>query len=237
MGKQTGFIFYVPSYYTSKVCPATGFINLLYPRYETIRKAKEFFSQFDQICLHPSENYFEFHINYESFNKKVEGLQQKWMICSHGIRLESFRDSKKNNQWDTRKVDITQEIIELFKKYSIEFKDEECLIEAITKQDKREFFKELMRLFKLTLQMRNSRVNTDEDWMISPVKDHRGHFFHSSKLKDHSMPQNADANGAYHIALKGLLMLQQLSKNSENNFKPDLSKKAWFEFIKSQQIK
>ena len=237
MGKQTGFIFYVPSYYTSKVCPATGFINLLYPRYETIRKSKEFFSQFDQICLHPSENYFEFHINYENFNKKIEGLQQKWMICSHGIRLESFRDSKKNNQWDTRKVDITQEIIELFKKYSIEFKDEECLIEAITKQDKREFFKELMRLFKLTLQMRNSRVNTDEDWMISPVKDHRGHFFHSSKLKDHSMPQNADANGAYHIALKGLLMLQQLSKNSENNFKPDLSKKAWFEFIKSQQIK
>ena len=40
MGKQTGFLFYTPAYYTSKVCPSTGFINLIYPKYESVDKSK-----------------------------------------------------------------------------------------------------------------------------------------------------------------------------------------------------
>ncbi|MGI9257118.1 MAG: type V CRISPR-associated protein Cas12a/Cpf1, partial [Salinispira sp.] len=34
LGKQSGILFYVPAGYTSKICPRTGFVNLLYPRYE-----------------------------------------------------------------------------------------------------------------------------------------------------------------------------------------------------------
>ena len=237
MGKQTGFIFYVPAYHTSKICPATGFINLLYPKCETIEKTKEFFGKFDQICFNESADYFEFHFDYKKFNKKAEGLQQEWVVCSHGKRLKSFRDTENNNQWTTREVDITQELKDLLKKHSIEFENEECLIDSIVKQ-KSEFFKEFIRLLRLTLQMRNSKINTDEDYLISSVKDHQGNFFDSRKPQNHPMPCNADANGAYHIALKGLLMLQQLNKNKDTKkFKPNLSNKAWFEFVKSQAHK
>ena len=49
LGKQSGFIFYVPAWHTSKIDPATGFVNFLQPKYENIEKAKEFFGNFESI--------------------------------------------------------------------------------------------------------------------------------------------------------------------------------------------
>ncbi len=50
------------------------------------------------------------------------------------------------------------------------------------------------------------------------------------------MPQNADANGAYHIALKGQLILKQFSENKDTkSFKLNLSNKAWYEFIQNKK--
>ena len=234
MGKQTGLIFYVPAYHTSKVCPATGFINLLYPRYETIHKTKEFFGKFDKICFNKNKDHFEFHFNYGKFINKTDGMRKDWIVCTHSVRLENFRNPEKNNQWDTREINLTQEMKNLLKENSIEFADGDCIKEYIIAKDISDFYKSLMRLLRLTLQMRNSKTGTDEDWLISPVKDHDGKFFDSRNIKDNSMPQNADANGAYHIALKGCLMLKQLSDKDVKNFKPDLSNKTWYEFIQNR---
>ena len=56
--------------------------------------------------------------------------------------------------------------------------------------------------------MRNSNARTEEDYIISPVKANDGTFFDSreeTKKEDYAIfPKDADANGAYHIALKGL---------------------------------
>ena len=237
IGKQTGCIFYVPAYHTSKICPATGFVNLLYPRYETIHKAKAFFGKFDKICFNENEDYFEFHLNYSKFTNKADGIRQEWVICTHGVRLENFRNTENNNQWDTHEVNLTREIKSLLKENSIEFEDGDCIKEQIIAGDKSSsFYKSLIRSLKLTLQMRNSRIGTDEDWLISPVKDHCSKFFDSRNIKDNSMPQNADANGAYHIALKGQLMLEQLSKNEDTkSFTLDLSNKTWYKFIQSRK--
>ncbi len=227
--KQTGFIFYVPAYHTSKICPATGFVNLLYPRYETLEKVKKFFREFDKICFNKKEDYFEFHFNYKKFPNKVEGSQQDWVVCSHGGRLENV---KENNKWKTRQEEIilTKEFKGLFHD-KIAFEDGQCLKSTIDQQEDRKFFKDLIRLLKLTLQMRNSRINDDEDWLISPVKDKHGNFF-NSRNQNEKMPKNTDANGAYHIALKGLLMLKQLNEGEDHqNFKPDLSNKEWYQFV------
>lgn len=228
LGKQTGFIFYVPAYHTSKICPATGFVNLLYPKYETVTKAREFFGKFDKICFNRDEKYFEFHFNYEKFTDKAKGGQQNWVACSYGTRLENFRNKNKKNQWDSREVNLVEEIETLLVTSSINFEGGQCLIEKITKQDDRNFFKRLIRLLQLTLQLRNSQIGTGEDWLISPVKDGNGDFF-DSRCADASMPQDADANGAYHIALKGLLVLEQLNEKS-----PDLSNRKWYEFVQAK---
>jgi len=238
MGKQTGFVFYVPAYHTSKICPATGFVNLLYSRYETIEKAKDFFGKFDKICFNGTD--FEFHFDYEKFKskkqpEKAEGSKKDWVIYSHGDRLEKFRNEDNNNQWDTRTVDLNAELKALFRRKNIIAQDNKCLKAQIVTQEDSKFFKDLYRLLKLTLQMRNSKIGTDEDHLISPVKDAEGNFFDSRKA-DEKMPQDADANGAYHIALKGLMLLGQLKGwNLEKRFKSDLKNKRWYEFV--QRIK
>lgn len=210
---------------------------MLYPRYDTVKKAKEFFKKFDKIIFNKAEQYFEFHFDYGALTNKAEGSKQDWVICSHGTRLENYRNRSNNNQWDTREVFLTREIQELFKNNSIEFENGGCLIEQIIQQNTSKFFKQLIRLLKLTLQMRNSRIASEEDWLISPVKDNDGVFFDSRQHKDEiSIPQNADANGAYHIALKGVLILQQLDDmENPDRFKPDLSNKKWYEFAQKNK--
>mgnify|MGYP002508278712 FL=1 len=51
LGKQSGFLFYTQAWNTSKIDPVTGFVNLFDTRYESIDKAKSFFSKFDGISL------------------------------------------------------------------------------------------------------------------------------------------------------------------------------------------
>ena len=235
LGKQTGFIFYVPAHYTSKICPATGFVNLLYPRYETIEKAKCFFKKFIKICFNNDEKYFEFHFNYRDFPSKVDGIRSDWIICSYGTRLESYRDPSGNNIWKVKEVNLTEEIKTLLSGCSVDFHKEGCLKDQISQKGTSDFFKSFIRLLKLTLQMRNSNSKTGEDWLVSPVKNYTGKFFDSREVVGDSMPYNADANGAYHIGLKGLLMMNQIraADNASNQY--DLKNKVWFEFVQQRR--
>ena len=42
LGKQCGFIYYIPAWNTSKIDPVTGFVNLFYTRYESVEESKNF---------------------------------------------------------------------------------------------------------------------------------------------------------------------------------------------------
>ncbi len=235
LGKQSGFLFYVPAYHTSKVCPATGFVNLLYPRYETIKKSQEFYDKFDEIKYHKDEDIFSFSFDYSEFSKKTEGIKKhKWTIWTYGNRLINSRNKEKDNRWDTKEINLTADFKGLLNEKKIDFLSEENIKEKIMSQNDSQFFKKLTYLLRNVLQLRNSRINRDEDWIISPVKDEQGNFYDSRKT-DKNLPKNADANGAYHIALKGLLLLRQLKESSDiDKFEPDLSNKNWYEFIQSK---
>ena len=99
------------------------------------------------------------------------------------------------------------------------------------------FFEELIHCLKLTLQMRNSEIGTEVDYLISPVADEYGHFY-DSRTCGKDLPQNADANGANNIARKGLMMIEQI-KNAEDlgNLKFDISNKAWLNFAQQKPYK
>lgn len=43
--KQNGIIFYVPAWDTSKIDPVTGFVDLLKPKYTSVREAKSYLKQ------------------------------------------------------------------------------------------------------------------------------------------------------------------------------------------------
>ncbi len=92
-------------------------------------------------------------------------------------------------------------------------------------------------LFNLMLQMRNSIPNTEEDYIISPVKNNKGIFFDSRNCNE-NQPNNADANGAYNIARKGLMLIERIKKADENQLeKLDLkiTKEDWLNFVQNEE--
>lgn len=231
MGKQNGFLFYIPAWNTSKMDPVTGFVNLFDTRYETREKAKDFFKKFDSITYNPEKDWFEFTFNYEKFTHKAEGTRTIWTLCSHGKRIDTFRDPSQNSQWTSVEVNITEQFKSLFAMYGIDINAK--LQDAIIEQDSAEFFKKLLKLLKLTLQLRNSKTGTDIDYMLSPVADKDGIFFNSETCGD-NLPKNADANGAYNIARKGLYFVKQIKKQIDlDKLKLSITNKEWLKFVQN----
>ena len=82
--------------------------------------------------------------------------------------------------------------------------------------------------------MRNSVSGTQCDYILSPVADNEGNFFDSRENKN-CLPKDADANGAYNIARKGLMLLSQIkSCENLNELKFDLSNKEWLKFAQDK---
>lgn len=235
-GKQSGLLYYVPAWNTSKLDPTTGFVNLFYTKYESMEKTREFILKFDSIRYNRQNKYFEFAFDYSKFTYKAEGSRTNWCICSYGKRIENYRNPEKDNNWDARKVDLTKELKELFMEYQI-FHEDQDLREYMVKIDKADFYKRFLRLFSLILQMRNSDATTGEDKLCSPVINSHGDFFESGK--DKNMPMDADANGAYNIARKGLWIVEQIQKtdiDKLDNLKLAMSNKEWLQYAQEHTL-
>lgn len=228
LGKQSGFLFYTAAWNTSKMDPVTGFVNLLDTRYESVDKARSFLDRFDDIRYNVQRGYFEFQTDYSRFTTKADGTRVCWTICSYGERIENFRDPKNNNQWESREIVLPQAFIRLFESKGIDWNG--SLKKEILKQDDKSFWAPFLHLLHLTLQMRNSHINSEVDYIISPIADEHGVFFDSRKGNS-SLPLNADANGAYNIARKGLWIIDQIKKAKDPK-KPELfiSNKDWLAF-------
>ena len=229
---QCGCLFYIPAWNTSKIDPVTGFVNLLDTRYETREKARVFFSKFQRISFNAQKGWFEFSFDYNDFTSKAEGTRTQWTLCTQGERIRTFRNPQKNHQWDDEKIMLTDAYKQLFDKYDIDINSN--IKEAISAQTDAQFFKELLGLMKLLLQMRNSITNSEEDYLLSPVADDAGHFF-DSREGISSLPIDADANGAYNIARKGLWIIRKIQETASGE-KASLSitNKEWLQFAQTK---
>jgi CRISPR-associated protein Cpf1 len=235
MGKQNGFLFYIPAWNTSKIDPVTGFVNLFDTHYANVEKAKIFFGKFADIRYNDTKNYFEFVVDdYSKFNSKAEGTRLNWTVCANSTRIRTFRNPRKNNNWDNEEIILSDEFVKLFERYEINYKLN--LKDKILQKTEREFFEKLLSLFKLTVQMRNSIKNSDIDYIISPVSNADGEFFDSSSRKP-NLPNDADANGAYNIARKGLWAVENI-KQADNLRKINLAvtNKEWLQYVQNKTI-
>ena len=119
MGKQNGFLFYIPAWNTSKIDPVTGFVDMLHPKYESVEKAREFFTKFNKISYNQEKGWFEFLFDYNDFTTKAEGTRTVWTLCTFGKRIETFRNKNKNSMWDNKEIDLTSAFISLCEKYNV----------------------------------------------------------------------------------------------------------------------
>lgn len=232
LGKQSGFLFYIPASLTSKIDPVTGFANYIFCKYENADKAWKLFGKFDDIRYNSKEDYFEFVISkYSDFNSKAAG-RQEWTICSYGNRIKTSRNEK-NNEWDSQPVSPTQELKELFKKNGIDY-TQNLKAQILLKKDDAKFLKELLYYLSLILQMRNSISGTKKDYIISPVADENGHFFNSAEGIE-GLPMDADANGAYNIARKGLWAVRQIMQAPDpSKVNLAMTNAEWMEFAQEK---
>lgn len=239
MGKQTGFIFYVRSSYTSKIDPKTGFVEFFNLKNLTnVSKKREFFAQFDSICYDTERKLFKFEFDYKKWKGKagIELAQTKWAVYSNGERIQFMGKNK-----EAITVNLSQEFFTLLKQAQIPFEQGEDLKKSLNEMDDSRntiaFFDQFYRLFKLCLQLRNSNSKKGDDYIISPVMDEDGNFFDSREEQKNGegakLPIDADANGAYHIALKGLLLIERINQTNDNGMKKiDLliKDKDWFAY-------
>ncbi len=232
LGKQSGCLFYIPAWNTSKIDPVTGFVNLFDTRYTNADQARRFFYLFDSIRYNADKDWFEFAFDYNHFTSKAEGTRTKWTLCTHGTRIRTFRNPAKVNQWDNEEVVLTEEFKRAFASAGIDIhgniKDSVCALAE------RRFLEPLMHLMKLLLQMRNSITNSETDYLLSPVADENGNFY-DSRCSGDALPKDADANGAYNIARKGLWAVRQIQESTEGQ-KPNLAikNKEWLNFAQQK---
>ena len=252
LGKQSGMLFYVPAGYTSKIDPKTGFVSMMnFKDLTNVHKKRDFFSKFDDIYFDQQSNSFIFTFDYKNFDGKAkeEMKQTRWSVYSKDKRIVYYAKTKVYDD-----VQPTEELKALFETSGIDYKSGNPILDFImsigadlkdgAKPSKEiaDFWDRLLYYFKLILQMRNSNARSGEDYIISPVMAADGTFFDSreeiKKGEEAKLPVDADANGAYHIALKGLSLINKinLAKDEElKKFDMKISNADWFKFAQEKE--
>lgn len=234
--KQNGIIFYVPAWDTSKIDPATGFVNLLKPKYTSVQEAQKLFETIDDIKYNATTDMFEFYIDYSKFPRCNSDFKKAWTVCTNSSRILTFRNKDKNNMWDNKQIVLTDEFKSLFNEFGIDYKDN--LKDSILSISNVDFYKRLIKLLSLTLQMRNSITGStlpEDDYLISPVANESGEFYDSRNYKgtNAALPCDADANGAYNIARKALWAINVLKDTPDdmlNSAKLSITNAEWLEY-------
>lgn len=234
--KQNGIIFYVPAWDTSKIDPATGFVNLLKPKYTSVPEAKKLFETIDDIKYNADTDMFEFYIDYSKFPRCNSDFKKSWTVCTNSSRILTFRNKEKNNMWDNKQIVLTDEFKSLFNEFGIDYKGN--LKDSILSISNADFYRRLIKLLSLTLQMRNSITGStlpEDDYLISPVANENGEFYDSRNYKgaNAALPCDADANGAYNIARKALWAINVLKDTPDDMLKKaklSITNAEWLEY-------
>lgn len=249
LGKQSGMLFYVPARYTSKIDPKTGFVNMFnFKDLTNVHKKRDFFSKFESISFDNDTDSFVFTFDYKNFDGKAkeEMFISKWSVYSREKRIVYYSKTKSYED-----VLITEKLKSAFQKVNIDYSNGNDILDSIMEigaelkegekpsKEVADFWDGLLYNFKLILQMRNSNARTEEDYIISPVKAPDGTFFDSREesRNEKVLPKDADANGAYHIALKGLYLLKRFDVADEKSLKKfdmRISNADWFKFVQEK---
>lgn len=239
VGHQCGCIFYVPAAYTSKIDPTTGFVNIFKFKDLTVDAKREFIKKFDSIRYDSEKNLFCFTFDYNNFiTQNTVMSKSSWSVYTYGVRIKRrFVNGRFSNESDT--IDITKDMEKTLEMTDINWRDGHDLRQDIIDY---EIVQHIFEIFKLTVQMRNSLSeleDRDYDRLISPVLNENNIFYDSAKA-GYALPKDADANGAYCIALKGLYEIKQITENwkEDGKFSRDklkISNKDWFDFIQNKR--
>ncbi len=238
--RQCGFIFYVPASYTSAICPVCGFRKNIPTKIDIRSKNKQFIEKFD-IIYEKEKDRFRFTYRRKDVieekkktSKSKSGFtlfdnkekRDEFVFYSDVTRLQYLR-RKDNRGGETKWIYPNEELKNIFKKNNIEINKENIIKQIQGKNlGNGSFYKPIIHNIRLILQLRNAIVEKDnsgneiKEKCYDFIECPSCHFHSESNLKNLKSKYsgrepfvfNGDANGAYNIARKGILVLDKISK-------------------------
>ncbi len=221
--KQLGIMFYTRANYTSQTDPATGWRKSIYLKVGSKENIKrQIIDNFSDILLDGKDYVF-------IYTDKNTGTKWKLYSGKDGKSLDRFHGERDDHgQWVPEKQDITSMLKKLFASFD---ENRSLLMQMIYEEkelaeiNERTAWESLRFVIHLIQQIRNTGKQSNErdsDFIQSPVRDEKtGKHFDSREYWDkeqeeqkkplqerivQSLPTSGDANGAYNIAVKGLIM-------------------------------
>lgn len=238
--KQVGIIFYTRANYTSQTDPATGWRKSIYLKKgseENIKK--QIIDKFSEIGFDGKDYFFVY---------TDENTSKQWILYAgkNGKSLDRFRGKRgiDKNEWTIEKKDIVKILDGVFvnfdKNRSLISQIEEG-IELSKENNEHTAWESLRFAIDLIQQIRNTgQIKQDSDFILSPIRDNQNNHFDSRKVNE-KQPNSGDANGAYNIARKGIIMYEHIKRKyglfvSDMEWDTWLSgKEVWAKWIKNNQ--
>ena len=159
---------------------------------------------------------FAFEFDYSNFKTSKTDYQNNWTVYSLKEAWKQEKD-KSSGKYSSVLHNPTAEIKTAIADLGLNLQDGFDVLDLIrcikAEKTTASFFKAIFYAFKLSTALRHSSQEFDK--IISPVMDSKGEFFVSQIKENNPMPQDADANGAFHIALKGLYLLKHGIKDGK----------------------
>ena len=211
--KQFGVMLYTRANYTSVTDPATGWRKTIY-----IKNGKEEDIK-NQILEKFSDFGFDGKDYYFEYTEAHAGHTWRMYSGKNGDPLPRFQNRKQlqqdKNIWVPESINVVEILNQLFADFDKKksFKEQIERGVELKKIDGRSetAWQSLRYALDLIQQIRNSgeKNSKDDNFLYSPVRNENGEHFDTRNHEnngDLSEIVDADANGAYNIARKGLIM-------------------------------
>jgi len=212
--KQVGIMLYTRANYTSQTDPLTGWRKTIYLK----RGSEEFIREqvrkkFTDIVFENGDYFFSYTDKQGKPWKLWSGKNGKSLLRYSGKRGED------KNEWIVESFDLNEMLNDIFERFDknrslyLQIFDKKKEISKIN--EKNTAWESFRFVIDLIQQIRNSGdVNKghDDNFLLSPVRDEQtGEHFDSRKQMER-LPRDADANGAYNIARKGIIMNEHIKQ-------------------------
>src|SRR3989338_3121738 len=219
--------------YTSQTDPEIGWRKNIY-----LKKGSEEYIK-DQILAAFSEIGFDGKDYY--FEYKVEHTGKIWKLYSghDGKGLDRFHTERNaKGIWEPKAQDIRAILNDVFEKFDTNkslLKQMKDGVELTKGKDEKyakyTAWESLRFAIDLIQQIRNTGITKrDSDFILSPVRDENGNYFDSRVYWDKEqrkekcdMPSSGDANGAFNIARKGIIMNEHIKRGLD----PYITDEEW----------
>ena len=221
--KQFGVMLYTRANYTSITDPSTGWRQTIYLKNGSDEEIKnQILERFTDIGFDGEDYFFEYVEN---------NVCKTWRLYSgiNGNSLPRFRNKQSlkddQNIWVPEAIEVVPILDILFKDFdkNSSFKHQIENGQSLTKIPGRNetAWQTLRFVIGLIQQIRNSgNAIEDDNFLYSPVRDENGIHFDTRNAENNgplSSIVDADANGAFNIARKGLIMDAHIKYANQNN--------------------